>query len=152
MAISATAGSTLAIGTTETINSPDDLLMIGEIVDLGALGRTYKKIEAPSIGTRGIRKYKGTYDDGTMTIKLNRDPADTGQAAAIVARDNDGDYNFRLTLNDYQQTSGFVISTIIDFKAKVMSYTLEPGGVDNMVGSTLVLEVKSGSITETAAH
>lgn len=150
MGISVTAGSKLYIGTSETIASPDDWLEIGEVVNLGSIGRTYKKIEAPAIGQRGIRKFKGTYDDGTLTVKLNRDSADTGQAAAITARDNDNDYNMRIVLND-AQVNGLTNNTTIVFKAKIMSYTLDAGGVDDVVGSTLVVEVKANSITETAA-
>lgn len=150
MGISVTSGAKVYIGTSETIVSPDDYLEIGEINDLGSFGRTYNKIEAHSLGTRGIRKYKGSYDDGALTLKLNRDSADTGQAAAIVARDNDNDYNFKVTLND-AAPNGLTNNTTITFKGKVMSYTVDGGGDDSVVGSTLVVEIKSGTIAEVAA-
>ena len=81
MSIGPTAGSKLFIGTTATTPSPDTYIEIGEIVDLGAFGRTYQEIVVQSIGTRGDRKFKGTYNDGTLTVKVNRDASDTGQAA-----------------------------------------------------------------------
>ncbi len=151
MAVGPVAGSKLYIGTSETIGSPDDYLEIGEINDLGSFGRVYQEIIAQSIGTRGDRKYKGTYNDGAMAIKVNRDPVDTGQAAAIVARDSDADFNFKLTINDAGET-GVTYNTEFFFKAKVMSYTVEGGGPNNIVMSTINLSLKSGSIIEVAAH
>src|SRR5262245_15578876 len=141
MAIAPTAGSKIFIGTNETIASPDDYLEIGEILDGGSFGRVYALIVTQTIGTRGDRKFKGTYNDGALTLKINRDPSDTGQAAAIVARDNDNDYNFKVTLNDAAQTTGFTNNTTFTFKAKVMSYTVELGGPNNIVQSTLTIEI-----------
>lgn len=150
MAIGPTAGSILYIGTSESTPSPDDYIAIGEVTDLGAFGRVYQEIRVDTIGTRGTRKFKGTYDDGNIALKVVRDASDTGQAAAITARDSDSDYNFKLTLND-DETGGFSTPTTVIFKAKVMSYTLEPGGPNNIVMATINLAIKSGSITETAA-
>lgn len=150
MAIGPTAGSKIYIGTAESIASPDDYLEIGEVSDLGSFGRVYTQIKAQTIGTRGDRKYKGTYDDGAMAIKVLRSSSDTGQAAAIVARDSDSDYNFKLTLNDAAE-GGFTVNTAFYFKAKVMSYTVETGGPNTVVMATINLDLKSGSITEVAA-
>lgn len=150
MAIGPTAGSALYIGTSESVASPDDYLLIGEITDMGSFGRTYQEVVAQSIDQRGDRKFKGSYNDGTMTLKVNRDPSDVGQAAAITARDSDADYNFKLLLND-DETGGFATPTTITFKAKVMSYTLDLGGPNSIVQATIQLSIKSGSISEVAA-
>lgn len=150
MAIGPTAGSKLYIGTSESVASPDDYLEIGEISDLGSFGRVYQQIKAQSIGTRGDRKYKGTFDDGAMSIKVNRDATDTGQAAAIAARDSDADYNLKIVLND-AAGGGFTTNTTFYLKAKVMSYTVEAGGPNSIVMATINLDIKSGSITEVAA-
>jgi hypothetical protein len=150
MAIGPTAGSKLYIGTSESIASPDDYLEIGEITDLGSFGRVYTQIKAQTIGTRGDRKYKGTYDDGTLAVKVLRTSSDTGQAAALVARDSDSDYNFKLVLNDAAE-GGFATNTTVYFKAKVMSYTLETGGPNTVVAATINLDLKSGSTVEVAA-
>lgn len=150
MAIGPTAGSKLYIGTSESIASPDDYLEIGEITDLGSIGRVYTQIKAQTIGTRGDRKYKGTYDDGSMMVKVLRSSDDVGQAAVIVARDSDSDYNFKLVLND-AAGGGFTINTTLYFKAKVMSYNLIAGGPNTNVAADISLDIKSGSITEVAA-
>jgi len=150
MAIGPTAGSTISIGTSETVASPDDYILIGEVSDFGAFGRVYQEIKVDTVGTRGTRKFKGTYDDGNVTLKVVRDPSDVGQAAAIVARDSDADYNFKIALND-DETGGFSNPTTVTFKAKVMSYTLEMGGPNSVVMATIALAIKSGTIAETAA-
>lgn len=151
MGIGPTAGSTLEIGTSETTASPDDYVAIGEITDLGTFGRVYQEIVAQSIGTRGDRKFKGTYNDGQMTIKVNRDYADAGQTAVDTALDSDSDYNFRITLND-NEDGGFTNPTTITFKAKVMQFPLELGGPNSMMMGNIVLSLKSGTITEVAAN
>jgi hypothetical protein len=150
MSIGPTAGSKLYIGTAESTPSPDDYIEIGEITDFGSFGRQYQEIVAQAVGSRGDRKFKGTFNDGTMTLKVNRDPSDLGQAAAITARDSDSDYNFKIELND-DETGGFTNPTTITLKAKVMSYTLDMGGPNSMVQATIMLGIKSGSISETAA-
>lgn len=150
MAIGPVAGSLVYIGTSETIASPDDYLLIGEINDQGSIGRRYSEIIAQAISTRGDRKFKGTYNDGTLTLKVNRDASDVGQAACIVARDSDSDYNFKIVLND-AAAGGFTINTTTLFKAKVMSYTLDMGGPNSIVMATIEVSIKSGSISEIAA-
>ena len=150
MAIGPTAGSIIYIGTTESSPSPDDYIAIGEVTDFGSFGRVYQEIKVDTVGTRGTRKFKGTYDDGSVTLKVVRDASDVGQAAAITARDSDSDYNFKILLND-DETGGFTTPTTLTFKAKVMSYTLEMGGPNSVVMATVNLAIKSGTIVETAA-
>jgi len=151
MGIGPTAGSTLEVGLTGTVESPDNYLAVGEITDLGTFGRVYQEIVAQSISNRGDRKFKGTYNDGSMTIKVNRDFADTGQVRLQTALDSDSDYNIRITLND-NEDGGFTTPTMITFKAKVMQFPLELGGANSMMAGNCVLSIKSGSITVVAAH
>ena len=147
MAISTAAGCKIYIGTTEAVSSPDDLLEIGEVTNFSEFGRVYQLITHQSIGTRGDRKYKGSYNDGAITLQLGRDTSDTGQAACIVARDADEDYNFKIMLND--DTVASPTPTIFQFMGKVMSYTVNIGSANQIIGATMMIEIKSGSITET---
>lgn len=148
MTVQTSAGCKIYIGTAETTPSPDDYLEIGEVTNFSEFGRVYQEIRHDAIGTRGTRKFKGTYDDGNITLQLGRDPSDVGQAAAILARDDDEDYNFKITLNDEGVLGN---PTTFTFKAKVMSYTTNIGGPNQVVGATMMLGIKSGSIDETAA-
>lgn len=150
MTVQTSAGCKIYIGTSEATASPDDWLEIGEVTNFSEFGRVYTEIKHDSIGTRGTRKFKGSYDDGNITLQLGRDPSDVGQAAAITARDSDDDYNIKLELND--DVGSNTVPTTFTFLAKVMSYTTNIGGPNQVVGATLALAIKSGSITEVAAH
>lgn len=150
MAIGPTAGSKLYIGTNESTPSPDDYIEIGEIADLGEFGRQYQEIVAQTLGTRGDRKFKGTYNEGTMNVQLLCDPSDAGQVLAAAALLTDYDYNFKVTLND-DESGGFTTPTTVTFKAKVMSFPMVGGGPNNMVRRNCQLSIKSGSLVEIPA-
>lgn len=144
------AGSKIYIGTTATSGVGDTYTEIGETAELGEFGREYSEIKSESIGDRNVKKFKGTRDDGTMQITVNRAAGDAGQAACITAMDSDADYNFKLELND-NEYAGLTTPTTFLFKAKVMSYKTKLGGPNNIAQAVISLGIKSGSITETAA-
>lgn len=122
---------------------------VGEIANYGAFGRVYQEIKVDSIGERGTRKLKGTYDDGNIALQLNRDPQDAGQALLITARDSDDDYSFKIELND--QRAGMTTPTRITFSAQVLSYTLNPQGPNNVVAAECTISIQSGTIDEVPA-
>jgi len=145
------AGSKLFIGTTADNGDSDSYTEVAEVVSIGEFGRTYDQIKFSSLGDRNVRKFKGQRDDGDINLDLGRSVGDAGQAAMIVALDSDHDYNFKITLNDDADITGSVPTTLI-FKAKVMSYTTNIGGPNDVVKAKAMLGIKSNSITETAAH
>ena len=150
MAVSTSAGSKLFIGTTAASASGDTYTEIAEITNLGAFGRSYNEIKHAALGNRNDIKFKGQRDDGSISLGLGRSAGDPGQAAMLVALDSDHDYNFKVTLNDAITPSTGTPTTIL-FKAKVMSYVTNVGGVDQVVAATASLGITSGSIAETAA-
>lgn len=150
MSIGPTAGSKLYIGTTETITSPDDWIEIGDIATLGDFGRVYNEIKVESVGNRNVTKFKGTRDDGNMTISLHRNALDVGQAAAIVALDVDLDYNFKLTLND--ATVALTTATYFTWTGKVMSFQTKLGGPNNVVMADLMIGINSNTIVVVDVH
>lgn len=150
MAVQTSAGCKIYIGTTEATASPDDWLEIGEVTNFSEFGRVYQLITHQSIGERGDRKFKGSYNDGEISLQLGRDPSDAGQAAAITARDADSDYWFKVELND--DTAALTTPTTFTFQGKVMSYTANIGGPNQVVGASIQIAITSGTITETAAN
>ena len=149
MAVQTSAGCKIYIGTSEATASPDDWLEIGEVTNFSEFGRVYQLITHQSVNERGDRKFKGSYNDGDITLQLGRDPSDTGQAAAIAARDSDDDYWFKVTLND--DSVSVTTPTTFTFQGKVMSYTVNIGGPNQVVGASMQIAITSGTITETAA-
>lgn len=139
------AGTKLYIGTTATNPVGDTYAEFGKITDLGTFGRVYKEILFEELGSRATLKFKGTYNDGTLNLKVGRDLIDAGQAAANTALDSDLDYNFKLTLNDSSGTTGALPSTFY-FKAKVMTFTTNVGTPNQVVAGEVMVSIKSGSI------
>jgi hypothetical protein len=235
--VSTAAGALLYIGTTASNSATDTYTAVGEVTSIPEFGRVYATVKYNPLSSRGTQKFKGSYDDGAVTIPMGKDLSDEGQAALLLARDTDFDYNFKVVDNDdvapatstvgisvatpglvsltahglaagtavqfangagtlptgltaattYYVCSGatllantFSIATSlvnatagtgvattgsagvgntmttipvgssITFKAKVMSYTTERGGPDNVIMAKASLEIKSGSIAETA--
>ena len=150
MSVRTNAGTTLAIGSTQTNALTDVYTSVGEVRNIGDFGRVYNQIEHSVLSDRNVQKFKGQRDDGTLEVELGYDAADTGQAALKTALDSDSDYNIRITLNDASSVSGSH-GTLFHMKAKVMQEVKMLGDANNIVRSKVVLAIKSGSITETPA-
>lgn len=150
MTVNTSAGSKIYIGTTASNPTGDSYVEVAEVTNIGEFGRVYNEINFTSLSDRNVRKYKGSRNDGNITLALGRSASDAGQAAAALALDSDQDYNFKITLNDDTDVTGSVPTTFV-FKAKVMSYVTNVAGPDNVVTATISLGIKSGSITETPA-
>jgi len=147
MAVNTAAGSTFAIGPQGTYASTVDWTdtesniidafealvwtEVGEVEDLGEFGDEASEITFTALADRRTRKFKGTFNAGTITATAGSDPSDAGQAAMIAAFDSDLDYPFRVTLND-QLTLGGTPTTLY-FGGKVMSKRRNVGNVENVV-------------------
>jgi hypothetical protein len=143
------SGTKLYIGgKTATPSAETSWTEVGEVVDLGEFGRKYNKVEVKSLSTRGVRKAKGSYDDGAISLGIHADDADAGQTALRTALDDDTPYNFKIEEND--APSGGTPTTS-KFKALVMSMPKTIGSGDNTVDYKVDIEIISGSIVVTEA-
>jgi hypothetical protein len=145
------AGSKIFIGTTASNPVGDTYTEIAYVTNIGEFGRMYEEIKFVSLGNRDTLKFKGPRDDGNITLDLGRSVSDAGQAAMILALDSDQDYNFKITLNDDDDTSGSVPTTFL-FKAKVLGYQTNIGGPTDVVKAKTNLSIKTSSISEVVAH
>ncbi len=109
---------------------------IGEITDAGTHGRKYTEVTHKPIATRGIRKYKGSFDEGTKTIQMALDSDDAGQVIAKAASLSDNDYSFRV-----QYPNGDADY----FQAKVMTFEKQASNVDSIVSASMQLSLTSSS-------
>jgi hypothetical protein len=140
MTIQSTAGSTISIGAAPATYDAAGFgavsyTEIGEVNDLGEFSlATYNEIKANSVGNRRVSKLKGSYENGTMTVKVNLDSDDTGQTAAKTALDSDADHSVKIVLQD---------GSIYYVAAKVMSFKISLGGVDNITMGTIDLALNS---------
>lgn len=110
---------------------------IGEITDAGTHGRKYAEVTHKPIGSRGVQKFKGSFDEGQKTIQLGLDMDDAGQVIVRAALLSDNDYSFKVA---------YPGGDIDYFQAKVMSWEKQASNVDSIVSATMQL-----SLTTTAA-
>ncbi len=100
MGVATAAGAKLYIGTTALVGATDTFLEVGDVGSLGEFGRSYNEVTWSPINSRGVQKFKGSYNDGNLAVGLGRDISDVGQAAMRAALDVDADYNFKVVAND----------------------------------------------------
>jgi len=153
MGVNTAAKSTIAIGTTLAASTKseyeaDTYSEVGEVEDLGEFGDEAEEITFTALNDRRTRKFKGSFNAGTITCVSGFDSSDAGQDAMISAFAEDDDYNFRVQLND-KITSGGTPTTLY-FRGKVMSKQKNVGNVSNVVRQTFAIGINS-EILEVAA-
>ncbi len=164
MAVNTAAGSTFAIGpqanfadvdwaedTDNAIITAMELVTwveVGEVEDLGEFGDEASEITFTALANRRTRKFKGTFNAGTVTVQAGSDPADAGQAAMIAAFDSDLDYPFRIQLNDQLTLAGS--PTTLYFGGKVMSKRRNVGNVENVVRQSYPVGVNTRIVEDPA--
>lgn len=105
---------------------------IGEITDGGEQGREYALVTHMPIATRGVQKFKGSYNEGSKTLQLGLDNDDAGQVILQAALLSDNDYSFKVL---YQG------GDIEYFRAKVMSLKKAATSVDTIRSASVTLEI-----------
>lgn len=147
MAVQTSAGSTLSISSSlpATYNEAGfealTYTVVGEITDLGEFGKEYVLVTHVALGNRKTRKFKGSYNNGSLQLQLGRDTSDAGQAALIAAQHEDDSYSFRVVLQDGASSY---------FTGKVMSYKTQVGSVDQVTAATCTVELDD-DVVEVAA-
>jgi hypothetical protein len=142
MTVATSAGTTLAVSasTPATFNvagySALSFTNVGEITDLGEFGREYALVTHNPVGSRGTQKFKGSFNEGTMTLSLGLDTDDAGQIVMKAGALSDSNYSFEVTTQN---------GDIYYFQAKVMSWKVGVGGVDSITTATCTLELTTSS-------
>lgn len=140
-AVQTLAGTTIGISATLPTTFDSDAMTgypsetytsLGEVTDLPEFGKTYNLVTHNPIADRQTKKYKGAYNNGTLSVTMARDDDDAGQVILLAALASDNDYAFKVT---YQDT------TVDYFTGKVMSFTSVAGGVDSIVNRNCRIEI-----------
>ena len=109
---------------------------VGEITDLGEFGREFALVTHNPVGTRGTQKFKGSFNEGTMTLSLGLDTDDAGQIIMKAASLADADYSFMVTTQNGDKYF---------FQAKVMSFKVMVGSVDSITTASVTLEISTNA-------
>lgn len=146
MAVQTAAGAKLYIGPADdSASSSGDYIglsydEVAEIEDIGEFGDSVNEVTFTALSDRRVRKFKGSFDAGTLELTLGRDPSDDGQGAMIDALASDDDYAFKVELNDAEGSGD---PTTFFFRGKVMSYTAQIGNTENVVRASASIAINS---------
>lgn len=141
MPLNTAAGSKLSIGTTATATdattyAADTYVEVGEIENIGEFGDEVSSATFTALANRRVRKFKGTYDAGDLTLTVGFDSGDSGQTALNTALKNEGsaDYNFKVEFED---------GDIFYFSGKVMSRRISVGAADDIVKANISIAIST---------
>jgi hypothetical protein len=110
--------------------------VIGNIDDGGEHGREYAEVTFNPIDTRGTRKYKGSFNEGTKTLSIGYDSDDAGMVVLKTALLSDNDFSFKVS---------YPGGDVDYFQAKTLSLKKSTGGVDSMKMASVSLSITTNS-------
>lgn len=137
MAIFATAGTKVYIGTTAAASTESDYAAdtwteIGTTEGIGDFGDTATDVPFKGLGDTRVQHLKGSFDAGNMALVCGRDDSDAGQQACISAFADPLDYNWKVLWNNAATSGG--TKGITYFRGKVMDKKVVNGtGPDNVM-------------------
>ena len=108
---------------------------VGSLVDLPEYGPNTAVVESLPLATGRVEKFKGFINNGSISLGLEIDFEDAGQAileAGVTGATKNDQHSFKITYPD---------GTIEYFTGKIFSYTRAPGSANSMVGSTVQVEI-----------
>lgn len=107
---------------------------VSGVSSVSAFGKTYNEVTFNPLNDRKTLKFKGSYDNGTISMEVAVDDADAGQVIVRSALDSDNNYSFKLTRQD---------GSVRYFFGRVMSFPENPGSVDSMYMATCDVSINS---------
>lgn len=118
---------------------------VGEVTDIGTFGKDFTLVTHNPIGDRKTYKFRGSYNNGTLDLKLAKITVlntDAGQAALTTALNDplDKSVSLRIALQDGSKQY---------FTGKVMSFTTSIGSVNSILAGECKIEIDS-DVVETS--
>ena len=147
MTVRTSAGTTLRVtasapatfnsaGYTTLFSTSPVPALVGEVTDLGEFCREYALVTHMPVGNRGTQKFKGSFNEGTITLSLGLDTDDAGQIIMKAASISDNDYSFMVTTQNGDKYF---------FRAQIMSWKVGVGSVDSITTATATLEITTNA-------
>jgi len=155
MGVDTAAGSNFYIGpanevaATQSAYEALSYVEVGEVTNISEFGDEANIVSHTALSDRRVRKFKGSYDAGVITLDIGHDSADTGQVNLDTALASDSDYAFKVTADDAGTGSPSSPSTYY-FRGKVTSVRTTIGNAENIVMLRATIAINS-PIIEVAA-
>ena len=139
-----TLGISLTAPATHDVTGFDALTFknVGEITNVGEFGKEGALVTHEPLSTRGTKKGKGGYNNGTLNPSLALDPSDLGQIDMKAALDSDDPAYLAITLQD--GTIYYLVGLVMSFKPNI-------GGINDVVTASTSIELTPDEILEKAA-
>ncbi len=115
--------------------------VVGEVTNVGKFGKQWSKVTHNPLDTRGTKKGKGTYDNGTLSPNLALDTSDAGQQDMMTARESDDPAYFIITLQD--GTPYYIEGLVMEFSPNI-------GDGNNTVTAETMIEITDRDILQGA--
>ena len=116
-------------------------LTIADVLECGSYGRSYALVKLNTLGNRKTQKARGSFDNGSLAIKLAKSTlvnTDAGQAAANSANNSDSTHSFMVTNQDGSKDY---------FTGVVLSFMTTIGTVDTWLMGELKVELNNDVIS-----
>ncbi len=142
MAVRTSAGATfkLSAGIPATFDGTGYAALtyttVGEITDFGEFGREYTLVTHNPVSNRGTVKFKGSFNEGAMTLQLGLDTDDAGQILAKTASKSDA--NYAVTVETQNGDKYY-------FQCQVMSFKVSVGDVNKVTAATIQVEITTSN-------
>ena len=153
MGFETAAGTTLkcAVSAPATFDAPGYAALtftgVGEVTNAGEfVGKVFSLVTHSPLSSRGVKKAKGSYNNGQVSPDLAFDFDDAGQVILTAAADSEVDATATLSFEMTTQ-SGHVVY----FQGLVMSNPMTIGTSDSVVMGKPVIEVTDKAIIQVAA-
>lgn len=128
--VTATAPATLdATGYNAIYGS---MSLVGEVTDMGEVGREYNVVNHNPISDRLTQKIKGSYNSGSISLQFGRDFSDAGQSLLFTASRSDARYSFVIVLQNGKR---------LYFTGMVTGFKNSVGSVDQITSATCTIEL-----------
>lgn len=118
---------------------------VGEVTDIGTFGKDFTLVTHNPIGDRKTYKFRGSYNNGTLDLKLAKITVlntDAGQAALTTALNDPMDKSVSLRIAVQDGSKQY-------FTGKVMSFTTSIGSVNSILAGECKIEIDS-DVVETS--
>ena len=131
-------GGTLGSAEFEVSNYKECL----EATNVGEYGREYNVVRVVNLADGATRKFKGSYDNGTVQVETLFDSSDPGQSLLEIAEKSTATFAFRVSLPGGASAEDFY------FEGLVTSVKRIPGGPDDAIMLRVTVEIDHRSIVE----
>lgn len=127
---------------------------VGEVEDLNEFGDEVNPVTFTALGDPRVRKFKGSYDAGTMNLTVGFDAGDDGQEDLSEALEDSAsaNYLFKIEYNDDPDDGANSAPTKRFFSGKVMSMRENVGSVDNIIRASVNIGIDTEVIKVAALN